>query len=157
VPPRSRPNELIDSALGGVLFIDEAYGLVNEGDGQGDRFGNEAVQALLTRAEDDRDDLIIILAGYERQMEGFLASNPGLTSRFAGAGQVPRLHAGRAAVPWPTWPSSAGASCLIPTPGPVLWRMFEDVGRRKLADELGKRAFSSAACWKRPARTGTSG
>src|SRR5258708_5053305 len=71
-----KTNELIDSALGGVLFIDEAYSLVNEGDGQGDRFGSEAVQALLTRAEDDRDDLIVILAGYERQMESFLASNP---------------------------------------------------------------------------------
>src|SRR6266702_1044189 len=78
-----KANELIDSALGCVLFIDEAYSLVNEGDGQNDRFGNEAVQALLKRAEDDRDRLVIILAGYERQMEGFLASNPGLTSRFA--------------------------------------------------------------------------
>ena len=78
-----KTNELIDSALGGVLFVDEAYSLVNEGDGQGDRFGNEAVQALLTRAEDDRDNLIIILAGYERQMDNFLTSNPGLTSRFA--------------------------------------------------------------------------
>jgi hypothetical protein len=64
-----KTNELVDSALGGVLFIDEAYSLVNEGDGQGDRFGNEAVQALLKRAEDDRDNLVIILAGYERQME----------------------------------------------------------------------------------------
>ena len=59
-----KTNELIDSALGGVLFIDEAYSLVNEGgDGQGDRFGNEAVQALLKRAEDDRENLIIIMAG----------------------------------------------------------------------------------------------
>jgi SpoVK/Ycf46/Vps4 family AAA+-type ATPase len=49
-----KTNELIDSALGGVLFIDEAYSLVNEGDGQNDRFGNEAVQRLLKRAEDDR-------------------------------------------------------------------------------------------------------
>src|SRR6202034_1475684 len=57
-----KTNELVDSALGGVLFIDEAYGLVNEGDGQTDRFGSEAVQALLTRAEDDRENLIIILA-----------------------------------------------------------------------------------------------
>jgi hypothetical protein len=78
-----KTNELIDAALGGVLFIDEAYSLVNEGDGQNDRFGNEAVQAMLKRAEDDRDRLVIILAGYERQMESFLASNPGLASRFA--------------------------------------------------------------------------
>jgi hypothetical protein len=72
-----KTNELVDSALGGVLFIDEAYSLVNEGDGQTDRFGVEAVQTLLKRAEDNREDLIIILAGYEKQMETFLASNPG--------------------------------------------------------------------------------
>ena len=78
-----KTNELVDSALGGVLFIDEAYSLVNEGDGQADRFGQEAVQALLKRAEDNRDNLIIILAGYEKQMESFLSSNPGMASRFA--------------------------------------------------------------------------
>ena len=78
-----KTNELIDSALGRVLFIDEAYSLVNEGDGQSDRFGVEAVQTLLKRAEDDRENLIIILAGYEKQTESFLASNPGLASRFA--------------------------------------------------------------------------
>src|SRR6202042_1302493 len=78
-----KTNELVDSALGGVLFIDEAYGLVNEGDGQSDRFGQEAVQALLKRAEDDRENLVIILAGYDKQMEDFLATNPGLASRFA--------------------------------------------------------------------------
>ena len=78
-----KTNELVDSAFGRVLFIDEAYSLVNEGDGQADRFGIEAVQTLLKRAEDNREDLIIILAGYEKQMEGFLASNPGLASRFA--------------------------------------------------------------------------
>ena len=72
----------MNSALGGVLFIDEAYSLVNDSEGQGDRFGHEAIQALLKRAEDDRTELIIILAGYEKQMEGFLASNPGLNSRF---------------------------------------------------------------------------
>ena len=77
-----KTNELVNSALGGVLFIDEAYSLVNDSEGQGDRFGHEAIQALLKRAEDDRTELIIILAGYEKQMEGFLASNPGLNSRF---------------------------------------------------------------------------
>ncbi|MFV2194900.1 AAA family ATPase [Nocardiopsis sp. LOL_012] len=78
-----RTNELVDRALGGVLFIDEAYSLVNEGDGQPDRFGNEAVQTLLKRAEDDRDRLVVVLAGYEQEMDAFLASNPGLASRFA--------------------------------------------------------------------------
>src|SRR5580692_153384 len=78
-----KTNELIDSALGRVLFIDEAYSLVNEGDGQSDRFGAEAVQTLLKRAEDDRENLIIILAGYQKQTEAFPATNPGLASRFA--------------------------------------------------------------------------
>jgi SpoVK/Ycf46/Vps4 family AAA+-type ATPase len=77
-----KTNRLVDTALGGVLFIDEAYGLVNAGEGQPDRFGNEAVQTLLKRAEDDRDNLVIIMAGYEQQMEEFLDSNPGLASRF---------------------------------------------------------------------------
>src|SRR6201996_6105095 len=78
-----KTNELVDSARGQVLFIDEAYSLVNEGDGQADRFGMEAVQTLLKRAEDDRENLIIILAGYEKQTEAFLATNPGMASRFA--------------------------------------------------------------------------
>ncbi|WP_157978703.1 AAA family ATPase, partial [Nocardia aurea] len=69
-----KTNELVDRALGGVLFIDEAYGLVNTSDGQPDRFGAEAVQTLLKRAEDDRDRLIIILAGYEQEMTSFLTS-----------------------------------------------------------------------------------
>ncbi|WP_083999330.1 AAA family ATPase [Actinomadura kijaniata] len=77
-----KTNRLIDSALGGVLFVDEAYALVNAAEGQPDRFGDEAVQTLLKRAEDDRDNLVVILAGYEPQMAGLLDSNPGLASRF---------------------------------------------------------------------------
>jgi SpoVK/Ycf46/Vps4 family AAA+-type ATPase len=135
-----KTNELIDSALGGVLFIDEAYSLINEGDGQGDRFGSEAVQALLTRAEDDRDDLIIILAGYERQMDSFLSSNPGLTSRFAlrvkfpGYTPAELLSLADLAI-------ERRGELLDPDARPVLWRVFEDVGRRKLADELGNGRF----------------
>jgi SpoVK/Ycf46/Vps4 family AAA+-type ATPase len=78
-----KTNELVDRALGGVLFIDEAYSLVNSGEGQPDRFGSEAVQTLLKRAEDDRDRLVIVLAGYQREMDAFLATNPGLASRFS--------------------------------------------------------------------------
>ncbi|HEX6858497.1 MAG TPA: AAA family ATPase [Streptosporangiaceae bacterium] len=135
-----KTNELVDSALGGVLFIDEAYSLVNEGDGQGDRFGNEAVQTLLKRAEDDRDDLIIILAGYEKQMDSFLSSNPGLASRFAirvsfpGYTPAELLQLADAAM-------ARRGELLDPDARPVLWRMFEDIGRRRLTDELGNGRF----------------
>ena len=78
-----KTNKLIDSAMGGVLFIDEAYSLHNEGYLGGDAFGAEAVQTLLKRAEDDRDRLVIVLAGYPDDMDRFLRSNPGLASRFS--------------------------------------------------------------------------
>jgi len=135
-----KTNELIDSALGGVLFIDEAYSLVNEGDGQADRFGSEAVQTLLTRAEDDRDNLIIILAGYERQMENFLASNPGLTSRFAIRVKFPGYTPAEL-LALADLAIERRSELLDPDARPVLWRLFEDVGRRRLADELGNGRF----------------
>jgi type VII secretion ATPase EccA len=77
-----KTNKVIDSALGGVLFVDEAYSLVNAGYSGGDAFGAEAVQTLLKRAEDDRERLVVVLAGYEADMDRFLHSNPGLASRF---------------------------------------------------------------------------
>lgn len=70
----------IDEARGGILFIDEAYGLTPEDDGKD--FGKEAVECLLKRMEDYRDDLVVIVAGYEQPMKRFLKSNPGLISRF---------------------------------------------------------------------------
>jgi SpoVK/Ycf46/Vps4 family AAA+-type ATPase len=135
-----KTSELIDSALGGVLFIDEAYSLVNEGDGQGDRFGAEAVQALLTRAEDDRENLIIILAGYERQMDNFLTSNPGLTSRFAIRVKFPGYTSAEL-LSLADLAIERRGELLDPDARPVLWRLFEDVGRRRLGDELGNGRF----------------
>src|SRR5262249_4553184 len=135
-----KTNELIDSALGGVLFIDEAYSLVNEGDGQGDRFGNESVQALLKRAEDNREDLIIILAGYERQMESFLGTNPGLNSRFGNRIKFPGYTPAELLALADLALERKG-ELLDPDGRPVLRRMFEEVGRRRLADELGNGRF----------------
>ncbi len=74
-----KTGEVIQKALGGVLFIDEAYALTTKG---GNDYGQEAVDTLLKAMEDHRDDLIVIVAGYIELMEDFVHSNPGLESRF---------------------------------------------------------------------------
>ncbi len=76
----SQTAEIVESAIGGILFIDEAYTLIKSGDEKD--FGQEAVDTLLKMMEDNRDDLIVIVAGYTDKMEEFVNSNPGLKSRF---------------------------------------------------------------------------
>ena len=73
--------EIIEKARGGVLFIDEAYSLMREGDSTND-FGQEVVEVLLKEMSDGKGDLAIIVAGYPKEMNHFLSSNPGLRSRF---------------------------------------------------------------------------
>ncbi|MBU1191674.1 MAG: AAA family ATPase [Gammaproteobacteria bacterium] len=71
--------KIVESAKGGVLFIDEAYSIIN---GDSDQYGKECIDTLLKLIEDLRDDLIVILAGYSDEMREFLRSNPGLQSRI---------------------------------------------------------------------------
>ena len=79
-------NSVIESALGGVLFIDEAYSLYR---GEQDSFGLEAIDTLVKGMEDHRDELVVILAGYTREMETFLSANSGLASRFPNKIEFP--------------------------------------------------------------------
>ncbi len=74
-----KTQKVIQEALGGVLFIDEAYSLAGEGE---DSYGKEAIETLLKAMEDHRDDLVVIVAGYDELMHKFIDSNPGLRSRF---------------------------------------------------------------------------
>ncbi|MBO4274214.1 AAA family ATPase [Microbispora triticiradicis] len=155
-----KTNELIDRALGGVLFVDEAYGLINSGDGQPDRFGAEAVQTLLKRAEDDRDRLIVILAGYERETNDFLSSNPGLSSRFATRVRFPSYDPGELLEITEALQERRGDR-LAPEARPVLRRLFEDVHRRGLVDDLGNarfaRSLAEAAAQARDVRVVSAG
>ncbi|MDT0464430.1 right-handed parallel beta-helix repeat-containing protein [Streptomyces gibsoniae] len=84
-----KTTEVFNKALGGVLFIDEAYTLTNQSRGTGPDFGQEAVETLMKLMEDHRDEVVVIVAGYSAQMDQFLASNPGMASRFARTVEFP--------------------------------------------------------------------
>ncbi|OIK26144.1 right-handed parallel beta-helix repeat-containing protein [Streptomyces malaysiense] len=88
-----KTTEVFNKALGGVLFIDEAYTLTNQSRGNGPDFGQEAVDTLMKLMEDHRDEVVVIVAGYSAQMEQFLASNPGMASRFARTVEFPNYSA----------------------------------------------------------------
>jgi len=89
-----KTREKIDEASGGVLFIDEAYSLSNQGyAGDADAFGEEATQEILTAAENRRDRLVIVLAGYTEEIDELLSTNPGLKSRFSTVIEFPSYSA----------------------------------------------------------------
>jgi len=84
-----KTTEVVTKALGGVLFIDEAYTLTNQSKGAGPDFGREAVETLMKMMEDHRNELVVIAAGYSEHMEQFLSSNPGMASRFSRTIEFP--------------------------------------------------------------------
>jgi hypothetical protein len=124
-----KADKIIDSALGGVLFLAEAH-----------RLRPEAVQTLLKRAEDNRDDLIIILAGPEKQMETFLAFNPGLASRFDTRLEFPS-YSPPEMIALTEQTLERRGDVLGPDARVALWPLFEDIDRRRMIDELGNGRF----------------
>jgi type VII secretion ATPase EccA len=136
-----KTNKLIDSALGGVLFIDEAYSLYHEGYSGGDAFGAEATATMLKRAEDDRDRLVIVLAGYPADMDRFLRTNPGLASRFSVRVAFPSYTAGDLCKIADVIAQQAGDT-FDPGARPVLREIFGHACAAGRTDELGNGRFA---------------
>ena len=110
-------NSVIQSALGGVLFIDEAYSLYR---GEQDSFGLEAIDTLVKGMEDHRDELVVILAGYTKEMEVFLTANSGLASRFPNKVEFPDYTPTSCWTLPPCWPRArlpAGRGLHLPAAG----------------------------------------
>ncbi|MGW4249167.1 AAA family ATPase, partial [Nocardia sp. NPDC004722] len=141
-----KTDRVIDKALDGVLFIDEAYSLCNtRGQGDRDSFGDEALQVLLSRAEDDRHRLVIILAGYEDEMDQLLATNPGLGSRFNTRIDFPG-YAGTELGEIAMTMLAAGRQTLTAEAETALQASCALVGDQGWADELGNGRFIRTLC-----------
>lgn len=87
-----KTTEVVTKAIGGVLFVDEAYTLTSQAKGSGPDFGQEAVETLMKLMEDHRDEIVVIVAGYSEQMDQFLSSNPGMASRFSRTVEFPNYQ-----------------------------------------------------------------
>ncbi|MER5899813.1 right-handed parallel beta-helix repeat-containing protein [Streptomyces mirabilis] len=120
--------EVFERALGGVLFIDEAYTLTPTGPSAGSDFGREAVDTLLKLMEDHRDEVVVIVAGYTQEMEHFLSSNPGLSSRFSRRVEFPDYSSDELVTIVRQHATAAGYECG-PGTGQVLRKYFETLPR----------------------------
>jgi stage V sporulation protein K len=112
-----RTNAVIDSALDGILFIDEAYALAGRG---AEDFGVEAIETLLKRMEDERDRLVVIVAGYNEPMKQFITSNPGLESRFTNYLNFPDYSPDELAEIFHRMAAASGLVCAPDTEKKVL-------------------------------------
>jgi stage V sporulation protein K len=112
-----KTNAAVDSALDGILFIDEAYTLAKEGND----YGREAIDTLLKRMEDNRDRLIVIVAGYTREMQRFIAANPGLQSRFTNFIEFPDYTPDECCRIFETMAQQNGMACA----NALLQKLFE--------------------------------
>ncbi|WNI21232.1 AAA family ATPase [Streptomyces sp. ITFR-16] len=146
-----KTSAVIDSALNGVLFIDEAYALSNSGYSGGDAFGDEALQVLLKRAEDDRDRLVVVLAGYRDEMAELLAANPGLVSRFNTRVDFPSYSAGELVLIARSVLASQGDE---PDAGAVevLGSLCTAIVDGGMADTVGNARFARELCQKASAQ-----
>ncbi|RLU92153.1 AAA family ATPase [Streptomyces griseocarneus] len=142
-----KTTEVIDSALDGVLFIDEAYALANTGHDGGDAFGTEAVQVLLKRAEDDRDRLVVVLAGYRKEMSDLLATNPGLASRFTTRVDFPSYSAEELVLIAESLVAQQGDT-VSPDGRTTLAECFTEALGHGLGETLGNGRFARELCQK---------
>ncbi|MEE1665087.1 right-handed parallel beta-helix repeat-containing protein [Streptomyces sp. WAC07094] len=120
--------EVFERALGGVLFVDEAYTLTPSGPSAGSDFGREAVDTLLKLMEDHRDEVVVIVAGYTEEMERFLSSNPGLSSRFSRRVEFPDYSSDELVTIVRQHATSVGYECG-PGTGQVLRKYFDSLPR----------------------------
>jgi stage V sporulation protein K len=125
-----KTSNCIARALGGVLFIDEAYTLSGHVLERGDSYGQEAIDILLKEMEDKRDRLVVIVAGYPDQMDQFVASNPGLASRFTKTIDFPAYSADELVTIARSMINAAGLR-LGPRVDPMLRQFFVDSAERK--------------------------
>ena len=122
-----RTKEAFDRARGGVLFIDEAYAL-SRGGQSGNDFGHEAIDTLVKLMEDYRDEVVVIAAGYTKEMASFLAANPGLASRFSAPVEFENYSADELVTIVQRHAETAGYTCGSKTLG-ALQRHFSTIER----------------------------